>query len=88
MRKSTVWEIVEALRLRPLRRPRRTAKGEKLLTVSSTWNQRPRSRRDQMLPMIRMRGRWLQQLGFRTGARIVVTAERNRIVLTLARGEE
>lgn len=79
---------METLRLRLPHRRRRTATGEKLLTVSSTWNQRPRSRHDQMLPMIRMRGRWLQQLGFRTGARIVVTAERNRIVLTLARGEE
>ena len=88
MRQPTVHEIVAALRLLPRRRPRRTATGEKLLTVSSTWNARSRSRRDQMLPMIRMRGRWLQQLGFRTGARIVVTTERNRIVLTLARGEE
>lgn len=88
MRHPTVHEIVAALRLLPRRRPRRTANGEKLLTVTSTWNQRPRSRRDQALPMIRMRGRWLQQLGFRTGERIVVTAERNRIVLTLARGEE
>jgi hypothetical protein len=38
--------------------------------------------------MIRIRGRWLQQLGFRSGERIVVTIEKRRIVLTLAPSEE
>jgi hypothetical protein len=36
------------------------------------------------VPLIRMSGQWLQRLGFAKGERIVVTAERNRLVLTIA----
>jgi hypothetical protein len=39
------------------------------------------------VPLIRMSGRWLQQLGFRKGERIVVTGERDRLVLTVERTE-
>jgi hypothetical protein len=39
------------------------------------------------VPLIRMSGRWLQRLGFKRGERIVVAAERNRLVLTVARAE-
>lgn len=39
------------------------------------------------VPLIRMSGRWLQRLGFRKGQRIVVTVERDRLVLTVARAE-
>lgn len=34
-----------------------------------------------------MSGRWLQQLGFEKGERIVVTAERDRLVLTVEHAE-
>ncbi|MEO8380809.1 MAG: SymE family type I addiction module toxin [Acidobacteriota bacterium] len=36
------------------------------------------------VPMIRMRGDWLEENGFVAGERVVVTVERGRIVLTLA----
>jgi len=39
------------------------------------------------VPLIRMSGHWLQRLGFKKGERIVVTAERDRLVLTVARAE-
>ena len=32
---------------------------------------------------LRMSGRWLQQYGFQTGCRVLVTAEEGRLVLTL-----
>ena len=37
--------------------------------------------------MIRLRGQWLAQLGFTADARIAVSEEQGRIVLTLAGGE-
>jgi Toxin SymE, type I toxin-antitoxin system len=40
-------------------------------------------RREQIVPYIRMSGVWLQRLGFRPGARIEITAERERLVLTI-----
>jgi hypothetical protein len=40
--------------------------------------------RGQRVPMIRMRGEWLEENGFSAGARVVITVERGRIVLTLA----
>jgi hypothetical protein len=42
---------------------------------------------NERVPLIRMSGRWLQRLGFRKGERIVVTVERDRLVLTVARAE-
>ncbi len=36
-------------------------------------------------PMIRLRGRWLGRLGFKPGARIAVSEERGRLVLTIER---
>jgi len=48
----------------------------------------PRStfERSRRVPMIRMRGDWLEENGFVAGERVVVTVERGRIVLTLAGG--
>jgi len=40
-------------------------------------------RRQTVVPFIRMSGVWLQQLGFDRGHRIEVTAEHERIVLTV-----
>jgi hypothetical protein len=62
-------------------RYRRSERGERMLTVAM------QSNGDELLPMIRMRGRWLARLGFTRDARIVVSEEQGRIVLTLA-GEE
>jgi hypothetical protein len=42
-------------------------------------------RRQQIVPYIRLSGAWLQRLGFRRGARIEITEERERLVLTVVR---
>lgn len=60
---------------------RRTGRGERLLMVAKT------RLGGEQHPMIRLRGRWLAELGFTADARIAVTEERGRLVLTLARGE-
>lgn len=59
-------------------KPRRSEQGERMLTVSTTM------RGDDLLPMIRLRGRWLAKLGFTADARIAVSEEQGRLVLTLA----
>lgn len=59
--------------------PRRNANGDRMLTVAHFFDISASAHR----PMIRMRGRWLQQLGFDSGERIAVTIEPKRIVLTL-----
>src|SRR5438105_1925140 len=71
----------------PIARPRRrrNARGEKLVTVAQLFDA---TASDAQLPMIRLRGRWLQRLGFRVGERIAVSEEHGRIVLTLAGEEE
>lgn len=45
---------------------------------------RKRFARERRMPMIRMRGDWLEENGFAAGEQVVVTVERGRIVLTLA----
>jgi hypothetical protein len=42
-------------------------------------------RRQQIVPYIRLFGAGLQRLGFRRGARIEITEERERLVLTVVR---
>ncbi len=59
-------------------KPRRSEQGERMLTVSTTMHG------DELRPMIRLRGRWLEQLGFTAEARIAVSEEQGRLVLTLA----
>jgi hypothetical protein len=59
--------------------PRRNANGDRMLTVTHFFDTTASSLR----PMIRMRGRWLEQLGFDNGERIAVTVEAKRLVLTL-----
>jgi len=39
--------------------------------------------RGRRVPVIRMRGGWLEENGFVAGERVTVTVERGRIVLTL-----
>lgn len=36
------------------------------------------------VPMIRLRGEWLEENGFVPGARVLITVDRGRIVVTLA----
>lgn len=67
-------------------RHRRNERGEKLVTVASYFDARADDH-DQ-LPMIRLRGQWLQRIGFKAGERLVVTEEDGRIVLTLLREEQ
>ena len=57
-----------------------------MVTVASYFD--ARADEQDHLPMIRLRGQWLQRLGFRAGERLIVTEEDGRIVLTLVRDEE
>ena len=52
-----------------------------MLTVTTLSDGRER------LPMIRLRGRWLARLGFTRDARIAVSEEQGRLVLTIVREE-
>jgi hypothetical protein len=71
---------------RPSRRGGNGGKRELVVTAmhreSGTYQ-----RRQTVVPFIRMSGVWLQQLGFDRGDRIEVTAERERLVLTVVRDE-
>ena len=75
-RQSIAKQIITA-RLRS----RRSACGERMLTVTTLSDGRER------LPMIRLRGRWLARLGFTRDARIAVSEEQGRLVLTIVREE-
>lgn len=69
---------------RPSRRGGNGSKREVLVTslfrVRGTYR-----RRQQVVPYIRLSGAWLQRLGFRRGARIEITEERGRLLLTVVR---
>lgn len=77
-------EIAAALGLRP---PRRTTSGARLFTIARSFDESARRGRGAYVPMIRLRGRWLQKLGFRRGDRIVVEERRGELVVKLAREE-
>lgn len=62
-------------------KPRRSERGERMLTVATVIHG------EELLPLIRLRGRWLAQLGFTADARIAVSEEQGRLVLTLATEE-
>ena len=51
-------------------------------SISSIY--RPGSAGDGRVAYLRMSGRWLEQLGFTRGARVLVTAEHGKLVVTLA----
>jgi|GEM_PF-1316159 len=62
--------------------------GKREFVVTSMYRESGTYRRRQtVVPFIRMSGVWLQQLGFGRGDRIEVTAERERLVLTVVRDE-
>lgn len=73
--------------IKPNLRRRHNERGERMLTVAAWMNWSMNNGRGAKLPMIRMRGEWLERLGFAIGARIVVSEERGRLVLTIE-GEE
>ena len=64
----------------PESRPRRNDAGDRLATVARLFES---DRASHAVPMIRLRGQWLQQLGFAAGKRIAITAEKNRLVITI-----
>lgn len=74
-------EIAAALRLRP----RRTETGARVFTVARCFEESAESGQGRFVPMIRLRGRWLQRLGFRRGDRIVVEERRGELVVKLSR---
>ncbi len=72
------------------RRPSRRGGGggKRELVVAAMYRESGSYRRRKMVvPFIRMSGVWLRQLGFDRGDRIEVTAERERLVLTVVREE-
>jgi len=62
-------------------KPRRSESGERMLTVGTIIHG------EELLPMIRLSGRWLARHGFTADARIAVSEEQGRLVLTLTREE-
>lgn len=57
---------------------------DKRITVSSIWRTSfSRRRRNEKVAALRLSGEWLEQLGFKEGTKVVVTAERRRLVLTV-----
>lgn len=44
----------------------------------------PSYRRERFVPALRLTGDWLERIGFQEGAKVLVSAESGRLVLTLA----
>lgn len=80
MRKRIIPQPIHPIYRRPSKRGGRGSARE--FTVDERFVES-----NERVPLIRMSGQWLQRLGFRKGERIVVTAERDRLVLTVARAE-
>lgn len=53
------------------------------LTVYGIWANNLYGRRNAMLPLIRLQGKWLQRLGFEAGAKFIVEEALGRLTLTL-----
>jgi hypothetical protein len=66
--------------------PRRNAAGNRLITIARLFDSSSDDKR-RTVPMIRLRGRWLAELGFTADARIAVSEEQGRLVLTVATEE-
>jgi hypothetical protein len=65
-------------------RPRPRTDAEHVLTVTEFFDSSASSHESALKPMIRIRGHWLAKMGFRAGEYVIVTAEPNRLVLTVA----
>jgi hypothetical protein len=88
--KKTAEAAKSAFAIPEYRRPSRRGGGggKRELVVTSMHRESGTYRRRQtVVPFIRMSGAWLEQLGFDRGDRIEVTAERERLVLTVVRDE-
>jgi toxic protein SymE len=70
--------------LPPRQKPRPRTTDERVLTVADFSAPSTRWRKGELVPMIRMRGQWLEQIGFRIGEFVVVKVEPKRLVLTVA----
>jgi len=62
---------------------------ERRLTVSTLREERPSRylqapKPDRVVPFLRMRGRWLEELGFEAGVKVRVETSPGRLVLTPA----
>jgi hypothetical protein len=68
----------------PKQKPRPRAENERVLTVADFFATKSRTRKTEVLPMIRMRGQWLDEIGFRIGEFVIVKVEPKRLVLTIA----
>ena len=64
----------------PIRSPRPLTLKQRVETSLDTWHGGRR------MPVIRVRGEWLEENGFVAGARVVLSVERGRIVVTLVGG--
>ena len=63
---------------------RRGEDGKREITVASLLRGHDYRRRgDQRVPYIRMSGVWLERLRFQRGHRVEITAERQRLILTV-----
>jgi hypothetical protein len=89
-KKKTEQSTREPFSVPAYRRPSRRGGGggKRELVVTGMYRESGVFRRRQtVVPFIRMSGAWLKQLGFDRGNRIEVTAERERLVLTVVRDE-
>lgn len=68
----------------PKQKPRPRTADERVLTVADSFAAKSRTQKKELLPMIRMRGEWLEQVGFRIGEFVIVKVEPKRLVLTIA----
>lgn len=59
------------------------------LTVTSLYRAAVREgEKDGIVPYLRISGRWLEELGFARGSRVVVAGERGKLTLTVAGMED
>jgi len=55
------------------------------LSITTLFRDSTHTRRAETpVPYLRLSGRWLEQHGFTRGSRVVVTAEKGKLVLTIA----
>ena len=64
-------------------KPQPRDESERVFTVAEFFDTNA-SDAHQRVPMIRMRGQWLEQIGFRAGEYVIVKSEPKRLVLTIA----
>ena len=68
----------------PKQKPRPRTADERVLTVADYFAAKSRTQKEELLPMIRIRGQWLKKMGFGIGEFVIVKVEPKRLVLTVA----